>query len=211
MTIIFLNTTTRCPEEPPLAKLDFYFDYRSPYAYLAQTQVRSLGAEIAWRPFEILQLMDKVGNVPTSITCKPKGAYLGRDLMRWVGLYKVPFQQHPQSDQIDARRLLRATLAAEELGQADAAVRAIFNAYWGQGLPLSTPADVVAVLSAAGVSASGLLERIDAAELDTALDAGTDAAVARGVFGAPTMYVGDEMFFGNDRFDFVRASLGAAA
>ena len=56
-----------------MAVLDFYFDYRSPYAYLAQTQVRTLGAEIAWRPFEILQLMDKVGNVPTSITCKPKG------------------------------------------------------------------------------------------------------------------------------------------
>ena len=48
-----------------MAALDFYFDYRSPYAYLAQTQVRKLGVEIAWRPFEILQLMDQVGNVPT--------------------------------------------------------------------------------------------------------------------------------------------------
>ena len=56
-----------------------------------------------------------------------------------------------------------------------------------------------------------LLARIDAPALDAALDAATDEAAARGVFGAPTMYVGDEMFFGNDRFDFVRASLGAAA
>lgn len=192
-----------------MAALDFYFDYRSPYAYLAQTQVRNLGAEIAWRPFEILQLMDKVGNVPTSITCKPKGQYLGKDLMRWVGLYKVPFQRHPQSGSIDARRLLRATLAAAELGQADTAVGAIFNAYWGAGAPLSTTDDVVAVLDAAGVS--GLARRIDDPELDAALDAATDEAAARGVFGAPTMYVGDEMFFGNDRFDFVRASLGAAA
>ena len=77
-----------------MAALDFYFDYRSPYAYLAQTQVRKLGVEIAWRPFEILQLMDQVGNVPTSITCKPKGKYLGADLMRWVATYKVPFQRH---------------------------------------------------------------------------------------------------------------------
>ena len=87
-----------------MAALDFYFDYRSPYAYLAQTQVRKLGVEVAWRPFEILQLMDKVGNVPTSITCKPKGKYLGADLMRWVALYKVPFQRHPQSGSIDASR-----------------------------------------------------------------------------------------------------------
>jgi 2-hydroxychromene-2-carboxylate isomerase len=194
-----------------MAALDFYFDYRSPYAYLAQTQVRKLGVEIAWKPFEILQLMDKVGNVPTSITCKPKGKYLGMDLMRWVAMYKVPFQRHPQSGSIDARRLLRATIAAAELGQADAAVAAIFAAYWGSGAPLSTTEDVVAVLNAAGVAAPGLAGRIDDPELDAALDAATDAAAVRGVFGAPTMYVGDEMFFGNDRFDFVRASLGVSA
>lgn len=194
-----------------MAALDFYFDYRSPYAYLAQTQVRKLGVEIAWRPFEILQLMDQVGNVPTSITCKPKGKYLGVDLMRWVGLYKVPFQRHPQSGSIDARRLLRATLAAAELGQADVAVGAIFGAYWGTGTPLSTAEDVVAVLNSAGMSAPGLVTRIDDAALDAALDAATNEAAARGVFGAPTMYVGDEMFFGNDRFDFIRASLGVAA
>ena len=194
-----------------MAALDFYFDYRSPYAYLAQTQVRKLGVDIAWRPFEILQLMDQVGNVPTSITCKPKGKYLGMDLMRWVAMYKVPFQRHPQSGTIDARRLLRATLAAAELGQADAAVGAIFGAYWGTGAPLATPDDVVAVLSSVDVSAPDLVARIDAPELDAALDVATAEAAARGVFGAPTMYVGDEMFFGNDRFDFVRASLGIAA
>jgi len=194
-----------------MAALDFYFDYRSPYAYLAQTQVRKLGADIDWRPFEILQLMDKVGNVPTSITCKPKGQYLGMDLKRWVGLYRVPFQRHPQAGSIDARRLLRATIAAAELDEADTAVSAIFAAYWGTGAPLSTAADVVAVLEGAGVDAPNLLARIDDPELDTALDAATDEAVSRGVFGAPTLYVGDEMFFGNDRLDFVRASLGAAA
>jgi len=194
-----------------MAALDFYFDYRSPYAYLAQTQVRALGAEIAWRPFEILQLMDQVGNVPTSITCKPKGKYLGADLMRWVATYKVPFQRHPQAGSIDARRLLRATLAAAELGQADAAVGAIFGAYWGSGAPLATAEDIVAVLKAAGVSAPDLAARIDDPALDAALDEATAEAAARGVFGAPTMYVGDDMFFGNDRFDFVRASLERAA
>jgi 2-hydroxychromene-2-carboxylate isomerase len=195
-----------------MAALDFYFDYRSPYAYLAQTQVRKLGVEIAWRPFEILQLMDQIGNVPTSITCKPKGQYLGKDLMRWATLYGVPFQRNAQGGEIDARRLLRATLAAGELGQADAAVAAIFAAYWGgSGAPLVTPADLVAVLNGAGVSAPGLLARIEEPALDAALDAATNEAASRGVFGAPTMYVGDEMFFGNDRFDFIRASLGVAA
>jgi 2-hydroxychromene-2-carboxylate isomerase len=194
-----------------VATLDFYFDYRSPYAYLAQTQVRKLGVDIAWRPFEILQLMDQVGNVPTSITCKPKGKYLGADLMRWVSLYKVPFARRPQSGAIDARRLLRATLATAALGQADAAVGAIFGAYWGHGAPLVTAQDVAAVLNSAGITGPDLAARIDDPALDAALDTATDEAAARGVFGAPTMYVGDEMFFGNDRFDFIRASLGVAA
>ena len=194
-----------------MAALDFYFDYRSPYAYLAQTQIRKLGATVNWRPFEILQLMDQVGNVPTSITCKPKGKYLGVDLMRWVSMYKVPFQRHPQGSSIDARRLLRATLAAAELGQADAAVAAIFDGYWGSSAPLATVDEVVAVLNGAGVSGPDLVGRIDDPALNAALDAATDEAAGRGVFGAPTLYVGDEMFFGNDRLDFVRASLERAA
>jgi 2-hydroxychromene-2-carboxylate isomerase len=70
---------------------------------------------------------------------------------------------------------------------------------------------VAAVLGAAGVSGPGLAARIDNPALDRALDAATEEAIERGVFGAPTMYLGEEMFFGNDRLDFVRARLGVAA
>ncbi|HSV03985.1 MAG TPA: DsbA family protein, partial [Phenylobacterium sp.] len=69
----------------------------------------------------------------------------------------------------------------------------------------------VALLEGAGVSGPDLAARIDDPALDAALDEATDEAAARGVFGAPTMYVGEEMFFGNDRLDFVRASLRVAA
>ena len=124
-------------------------------------------------------------------------------------MYQVPFQRHPQMADIDARRLLRATLAADTLGQASEAVSAIFNAFWGTPAPLTTAADVVAVLREGGVRI--LATQLDDPALDKAVDEATEAAAARGVFGAPTMYVGDEMFFGNDRFDFIRASLERAA
>jgi 2-hydroxychromene-2-carboxylate isomerase len=88
-------------------------------------------------------------------------------------------------------------------------VGAIFHAFWGAAAPLTSASDVAAVLEKAGVTVSAA--RIDDPELDEALDRATDAAAQRGVFGAPTMYVGEEMFFGNDRLDFVRASLGVAA
>lgn len=188
-------------------RLEFFFDYRSPYSYLANTQLPGLDVEVAYRPFDILGLMNQVGNVPTSVICKPKSRYLGADLQRWVRIYGVPFQRHPEMAAIDARRLLRASLAGEELGQAAPAVAAIFKAFWGVPAPLATTDDVVAVLADAGVSAPDLAARIDDPALDAALDKATAAAAERGVFGAPTMFVVDEMFFGNDRFDFVREAL----
>jgi len=188
-------------------RLEFFFDFRSPYSYLANTQLPDLDVEVAYRPFEILGLMDQVGNVPTSVICKPKSKYLGADLRRWVRMYGVPFQRHPDLATIDARRLLRAVLAAEELGQAAQAVGAIFRAVWGVPAPLATAADVAAVLEAAGVSAPDLVSRIDDPALDAALDKATADAAARGVFGAPAMFVGEDMFFGNDRFNFVREAL----
>jgi 2-hydroxychromene-2-carboxylate isomerase len=192
-------------------RLEFFFDYRSPYSYLAHSQLGSLDAEVAYRPFEILQLMDKVGNVPTSVICKPKNRYLGADLQRWVRVYGVPFQRHPQMTEIDARRLLRATLAADELGRAAQAVAAIFEAFWGSGAPLMSSADVAAVLSRAGVNRPDLASWIDDPVLDETLDRATNAAAERGVFGAPTIFIGDDMYFGNDRLHFVRERLARQA
>lgn len=191
-------------------RLEFFFDYRSPYSYLAHSQLGGLDAEVVYRPFEILGLMDKVGNVPTSIICKPKNRYLGADLQRWVQAYGVPFQRHPRMMEIDARRLLRATLAADEMGRAAQAVTAIFAAFWGTGAPLMTAADVVAVLNGAGVERPDLESWIDDPALEEALDRATEAAAARGVFGAPTMLIGDDMYFGNDRLHFVRDRLAQA-
>lgn len=188
-------------------RLEFFFDFRSPYSYLANTQLPDLDVEVAYRPFEILGLMKEVGNVPTSIICKPKNRYLGADLQRWVRSYGVPFQPHPEMSAIDPRRLLRAVLAAEEIGQAPQAIGATFRAFWGVPAPLATAADIVAILDAAGVSSPDLISRIDDPALDAALDKATAAAAERGVFGAPIMFVGDEMFFGNDRLDFVRDAL----
>ncbi|WP_312884692.1 DsbA family protein [Rhizobium laguerreae] len=89
-----------------------YFDYRSPYSFLALSQVQKMDVEIAFHPLEIGDLMKQVVNVPTSITCAPKGRYVMTDLQRWAVHYGVSLNWHPQLLEIDASRLLRATLAA---------------------------------------------------------------------------------------------------
>jgi 2-hydroxychromene-2-carboxylate isomerase len=90
-------------------------------------------------------------------------------------------------------------------------VKALFDAVWGSAAPLESTDDVVAVLNAAGVVAPEFATRLDDLGLDASLDAATAAAVEKGVFGAPTIFVGDEMFFGNDRLHFIRSRLGLAA
>jgi 2-hydroxychromene-2-carboxylate isomerase len=194
-----------------MSAIEFYFDYRSPYSYLAHSQLGRLGAEVTFFPFDLLNLMKQVENVPTSVVCKPKNRYVMQDLARWSARYSVPLQRHPQAREIDARRLLRATLAAGQAGRMAAAVAAIFKGYWGGPQPLQSVGDVAAVLAGAGLDARALELLIDSPETDRALDDATAAAVARGVFGSPTFFVGEQMFFGNDRLDFVRDNLAKAA
>lgn len=191
-----------------MKSVEFHFDYRSPYAYLAWTQFGKLPAEVRYCPFDIAELMKKVENVPTSVVCAAKNRYVGKDLARWAGRYGVPFARHPQAAAIDARRLLRATLAADRLGAMPLAVTAIYQARWASPAPLSSAEEIAALLGRAGMDAEQLLPLIDDAALDQSLDAATAAAAARGVFGAPTFFIEDDMFFGNDRLDFVRDCLG---
>ena len=191
--------------------LDFYFDYRSPYSFLALSQLRQMDVGIVLRPFEIGALMKLVGNVPTSLTCASKNRYVMTDLSRWSTHYGVPLNRHPQGSELDAGRLLRATLVAGQLGAMPAAVKAIFNAFWSTPAPLATATEVAALLGAEGLDAKALESRMDDPAAHVLLEEATAEAAARGVFGSPTMFVGDEMFFGNDRLQFVQDRLAGAA
>jgi 2-hydroxychromene-2-carboxylate isomerase len=192
----------------------FYFDFPSPYAYLAHTQLPRIAAEhgatIAYHPFRILDLMKIVGNRPTTIECKSKGKYAGADLQRWVMRYKVDFARNPHSKSFDFAELDRGALIAIEDGRGAEYVSAIFAAIWGQPEDLSQRPVLIDVLNRAGFDGQRFLERASSDAVMTGLESATTSAAERGVFGAPTMFIGDEMFFGNDRLDFVVEALRSA-
>jgi len=190
-------------------KLEFFFDFRSPYSYLAHSQLPGLGAEILLRPMNVLAVMNLVNNTPTTITCKVKGVYAGADLGRWAKRYGMPMKAGDMRS-MDAEAHLRAVLAAPSPKVAAATTAALFNACWGTGKTLKSSREVIDYLSGAGVDTGGLAQRIDSQEAIDALAANCKEAAERGVFGAPTILIGDAMFFGNDRFDFVREHLAAA-
>ena len=194
--------------------IDFYFDFVSPYSYLAITQLPALarqhGAEIVYKPFRLLELMKLVGNRPTTVECKNKLRYAGADLGRWAARYGVSLHRNPHQSKFDSALLLRGALIAADDGEAAPYVSAVFGAVWNGERDLSHHAELVDVLEKAGLAGEKLLERAASDEVAARLDRETAAAAERGVFGSPTFVVGDELSFGNDRLDCVAAALAAA-
>lgn len=186
--------------------LEFFFDFRSPYSYLAYSQLHELNAEIVLRPMSVLKVMDAVGNVPTTLVCAVKGRYARADLVRWAQRYQVPLNPGDMK-RTDGEACSRAVLAADSVEQAAAITGALFRACWGEGKSLTSVADILSALTEAGIDTTTLGARIDDPATVAALEANTKEAAARGVFGSPTILIGETMFFGNDRLDFVREHL----
>jgi 2-hydroxychromene-2-carboxylate isomerase len=101
----------------------------------------------------------------------------------------------------------RAVLAAKTSTDASAITLALYRAGWSERKPLAMKDDILAVIAAAGIDPVPIAKRMDAPEVVGQLEANTSEAAERGVFGSPTIFVGDAMFFGNDRLDFVREHL----
>ncbi len=187
-------------------KIEFFYDFRSPYSYLAFTQLRDMDVELALRPMQILKVMEKVGNVPTTITCAAKGRYARNDLARWAHRYGIKLNPSNMRDN-DGDACSRAVLAAASSAEAAAITLALYRACWSEGKTLASTDDVLSAIAAAGLDPAAVAARINDPAVTTQLEANTNEAAERGVFGSPTMFVGDTLFFGNDRLDFVREEL----
>jgi len=194
--------------------VDFYFDFGSPAAYLAATQLPHVcadtGAELVWKPMLLGGVFQATGNhSPAEI--KPKGPYMTADLKRFARRYGVPFAHNPHFP-INTLLLMRGAtgIQMKEPERFGAYVDAVYHAMWVEPRNLNDSATVGAVLQNAGFDAAGLPALAGAQETKDRLKAVTQEAVDRGVFGAPTMFVGDEMFWGQDRLEFVREALAAA-
>ena len=191
--------------------VEFYFDVGSPAAYLAWTQLPQLaaaaGAHIDYKPFLLGGVFQATGN-RSPMEVPAKGRYMQDDLARYAVRYGVPFAHNPHFP-INTLTLMRGAIGLQ-MREPDRLVAygdAIYRAIWVDGCDMNDPASVGAVLQAAGFEAQALLALTAHTEVKDRLKAVTQDAVARGVFGAPTFFVGDRMFWGQDRLDFVQQAL----
>jgi len=190
-------------------KVEFFYDFVSPTAYLAWKQLPAIaertGGEIVYRPMFLGGVMQTTGNRPPG-TVEAKGRWMQADLERFAKRYGVDYVRNPHFPMLTLT-VQRAACGLVERPGFEAYLEAIFNAAWRDAKNIADKAVVAEVLTAAGLDAAEILALAEDPANKEKLKANTDEAIARGAFGAPTFFVGEEMHFGQDRLDWVEAAL----
>jgi len=191
--------------------VEFHFDLGSPASYLAWTQLPALcarhGATLLYRPMLLGGVFQATGNASPAMI-PAKGRYMFIDLGRFAERYGVPFGL-PPGFPINTLSLMRGLMGVQMRSpeRFDALLAALFNGLWAQRRNLGELATLNETLDQAGFDPELFHAMAVDGEVKATLKRVTEEAVARGVFGAPTCFVGGEMFFGQDRLDFVEAAL----
>ena len=192
-------------------EVEFYFDVGSPASYLAWTQLpklcETLGARLIYKPMLLGGVFQATGNAsPAAVPVK--GRYVSLDYLRFARRYGVPLIMNPHFP-IITLYLMRATTGIQmrQPERFQDFLAAVFKALWIDALNLNLPELTAKALVDGGFDPAEIDRIANDAEVKAALRKTTEEAVSRGVFGAPTTFVGDEMFFGQDRLDFVREAL----
>jgi 2-hydroxychromene-2-carboxylate isomerase len=192
-------------------RVDYYFSPVSPWTYLGHDRfadiARRHGAQVAVKPVDYGVIFPQSGGLPLGKRAPQRQAYRLMELKRWKERLGVPLNVQPRFFPADANPAALAIVAAAPSG-AEAQMRlagAILRALWAEEQNIADPATLRAVADKAGLDGDQLLAAAPAAK--TQFDAFTQEALARGVFGAPTYAYRDELFWGQDRLDFLERAL----
>jgi 2-hydroxychromene-2-carboxylate isomerase len=189
--------------------VEFYYDLGSPYSYLASTQIERIcdkyNAHLKWKPFLLGGVLKETGN-HAPLEVRNKKAYMIKDLSGWANHYGVRLN-FPDLFPLNTVKPMRGALAAKEKGKIRDYTHKLFRLYWINGKDLSQDELLKNAASELGIDPDWLFGRIGEQDIKDQLKEETSQAVGRGAFGAPTIFVGEKMFWGNDRLIFVEECL----
>lgn len=198
-------------------RLDFYFDCSSPWTYLAfhaiQPLAADMAAEIVWKPILVGGVFNAVNQTVYESRAKPnprKQAYMLQDLAAWARLYGLDIVFPPKVFPVNSVKCMRGAFVALDEGKLVPYATAVFEAYWGNDLDIAQESVLADIAARAGLERQRFFAGIETDSCKARLRANTDELIARGGFGSPTIFVGDQMFFGNDRMPLIEAALEAA-
>jgi 2-hydroxychromene-2-carboxylate isomerase len=196
-------------------KLEFFYDYSSPWTYLAFSQVEELcrraGAELEWRPILVGGIFNTVNPSVYESRERPvpaKARYMLKDIGDWAKLYGLKILFPPTIFPVNSVKALRGALVALERGRISAYSSEVFRSYWSDDLDISLDEVLRPIALRVGLDADEYFGKIGQPEYKERIRANTEECMRRGGFGSPTLFVGDDMFFGNDRLVLVERALG---
>jgi 2-hydroxychromene-2-carboxylate isomerase len=188
------------------APIDFYFEFASPYGYLASTRIDRIaarhGREVFWHPIMLGAAFKLTGAQPL-IRTPLKGDYMMRDLPRFARLLGVPFTAPPVMPANSLAASRACIWLEQDHDKAKALAQAVFHAHWGEGRDIARPGDIADIALPLGIERQALLAAVADPAIKERLKQATQAAIERGVFGSPFILVDGEAFWGADRLDQV--------
>ncbi len=190
-------------------KVEFFYDLSSPYSYLASTRIEGicekLAAELDWKPFLVGGVYKETGNrAPLEVPSKK--TYMIQDVKDWARHYAVELN-FPDLFPVNSVKSMRGALVAKEKGRIGDYTKKLFELYWIQNEDISQDDVMRLALRELGMDHELFMRRINEQEIKDELRNETAEAVRRGAFGAPSIFVGDRMFWGNDRLFFLESYL----
>ena len=199
-------------------RIEFYFDFGSPNAYLAYKVVPEIEARLGpvfeMKPALLGGIFKATGNASPAVTLAgipAKAAYERREMERFIAAHRLTAFRFNPAFPINTLQMMRGAVLARRHGVFELYVAAVYAAMWEQALNMGEPEVFLGVLEKAGLPKQAFVEHIGDAEVKDGLVASTNEAIKRGVFGSPAFFVGDHMFFGKDRLREVEESVRGAA
>lgn len=212
-----------------MASIEFYFDFASPFAYLASCRLPSLaekyGCELVYRPIDLFAAKVAAGNTgPPTVAIPNKFRYIATDLLRWAEKYGVPFmmpgldatgsgepakKMELPREMLDSSGAHKGVFFARQRGKAREFVDAVFGQTFGAGSFIGDEKVLRNAVAAMGWEPDEFYSFIRSAAADRRYTEANEEAQGRGVFGVPTMIVDEQMWWGNDRLGLLEEYLAA--
>ena len=198
-----------------MKSVEFYFDLGSPYSYLAYYRLLQIAEQqeiqIVYKPILLGGVFKATGN-RSPIEIPVKGAYSILDMQRWAEYYQIPMQMNPHFP-MNTLTLMRILTGVQllHLEKFEQVLKLLFDAMFGTPQNLNEPTVLAEVLKPSGFSVEDIMSMVQSEVVKQKLITETEQAIQRGIFGAPTFFVGDEMYWGQDRLHFVEQALSKAS
>ena len=198
-----------------MKSVEFYFDLGSPYSYLAYYRLLQIAEQqeiqIVYKPILLGGVFKATGN-RSPIEVPVKGVYSILDMQRWAEYYQIPMQMNPHFP-MNTLTLMRILTGVQllHLEKFEQVLKLLFDAMFGTPQNLNEPTVLAEVLEPSGFSVEDIMSMVQSDVVKQKLITETEQAILRGIFGAPTFFVGDEMYWGQDRLHFVEQALNKAS